>query len=73
MYLTKLTCISSTGLMWTQTCVLSCTYGTIRTGVTGSMDAEHYASCMTPYLLQYSGEGWYVPQNAAVPDGSQRH
>ena len=28
MYLTQLTCISSTGLMRTQTCVLSCTHGT---------------------------------------------
>ena len=35
--------------------------------------AEHYAPCMPPYLLQHSGKGWYVPENAAVPDGSQRH
>ena len=41
MYLIQLTCISSTGLMRTQTCVLSCTHGTyarISTGVTGSKD-----------------------------------
>ncbi len=38
MYLNRLTCISTTGLMRTQTCVLSCTYGTIGTGITGLMD-----------------------------------
>ena len=32
-------------------------------------DAKHYAPRMPPYLLQHSGKGWYVPENAAVPDG----
>lgn len=36
-------------------------------------DAEHHASCVPPHLLQHSGAGRHVSEDAAVPDGSQRH
>lgn len=38
-----------------------------------AVDAKHHAPRMSPYLLQHSGAGRHVPEDAAVPDGPQRH
>ena len=38
-----------------------------------AVDAEHHTPRVPPYILQYPGKGWYVPEDPAVPDGPQRY